>query len=341
MISTEIKKEITVETNNHSNGTHAKEVPPTQTGQEKQRNWLTLIGLLVASLALLANAYGIRELHTLNRRHFAAEMIRDWNEHSSKHKAAIESAFPKLFIIEGPMSARPPLTPEEARMIYFSREGEGFPFFGLEDFVDGVGLFSKLKTERDPFSIYLRGRFAPATRRLLDQYTPPYKPSPELNSALVEEFNNLLNDASLFDAERFEGIQLRSETKNLLNQRSPSESVRLNRMLLEDTYPKEIARSSEKSPSLWETRQHIVALLNYFEFLAAAWENQVADREMIEHSFKHTILRWYRDLYEFMVLIKKTRNYEPWPPLQRLVEHWKQEGAEIRIVPPTGSLGGR
>ena len=341
MISTDVKNEITLETKN-PNGTHAKDVPPIQTGHEKQRNWLTTIGLFVASFALLANAYGIRELHRWNRLHFAAEMIRDWEERSSKHKAAIESAFPKLFNKEGPMSARPPLTPEEARLIYFSTERDGSPFFGLEDFVDGVGLFSKLKTERDRFSVYLRGRFAPTTRQLLDQYTPPYKPSPELNSALVEEFNNLLHDASLFDAERVEGIQLRSETKNLLNQRSPSETVRLNRMLLEDAYPKEIAASSEKHPSLWETRQHIVALLNYFEFVAAALENQVADREMIENSFKHTILRWHRDLYEFMVLIKKTRNYEPWPPLQRLVDHWKkQESAEIRVVPPTGSLGGR
>ena len=250
--------------------------------------------------------------------------------------------FQNVFRTESSLSARPPLTPEEAHLIYFSTERDGSPFFGLEDFVDGVGLFSKLQTERDPLSIYLRGRFAPTTRRLLDQYTPPYKPSPELNAALVAEFNNLLRDASLFDAERFEGIQLRSETKNLLNQRSPSESVRLNRMLLEDAYPKEIAPSSEKHPSLWETRQHIVALLNYFEFVAASWENQVADREMLENSFKHTILRWHRDLYEFMVLIKKTRNYEPWPPLQRLVDHWKkQDSAEIRVVPPTGNLGGR
>ena len=42
MISTEVKKEITVETNHNSNGSHAKDVPPTQTGQEKQRNWFTI-----------------------------------------------------------------------------------------------------------------------------------------------------------------------------------------------------------------------------------------------------------------------------------------------------------
>ncbi len=117
--------------------------------------------------------------------------------------------------------------------------------------------------------------------------------------------------------------------------------IRLNRMLLEDAYPREIAKSRNKHLSMWETRNHCIALLNYFEFVAAAWENQVADREMVENSFKHTILRWHRDLYEFMDLMKNTRKYEPWPPLQRVVQIWKTESVEPKNVSPTGSYGAK
>ena len=341
MTTPEVKQENKSETNN------GHEIVDTATSkssnkQEALRTWLTAIGLFVAALALFANAYGIREVHEWNRRHFAAGMIKDWNEQSNNHKAAIENAFPRLFKNEGPLEQRSPLTPAEARLIYFSTEHEGSPLFGFEDFVDEIGFVSKLKTERDPFSVYLRSQFLPATRQLLEQYAPTYKPNPELKKALVDEFNKLITGPSIFDTERFKEITLQPETKKLLDQQSkPEKLISLNRMLLEDAFPEELAKSRDKQPSMWETRNHCIALLNYFEFVTAAWENQVADREMIEHSFKNTILRWYRDLYEFMALMKNTRKYEPWPPLQRVVEHWKREGNEIRVVPPTGSFIGK
>jgi hypothetical protein len=341
MSNPEVKPEGHPQTNN-SPGSIQNNEPASPNKHEPLRTWLTAIGLFVAALALFANAYGIRELHEWNRRNFAAGMIKDWNEQSNTHKAAIENAFPRLFQNEGPIEERPPLTPAEARLIYFSTELEGSPLFGVEDFVDEVGLVSKLKTERNPLSLYLRSQFVPTTRQLLDQYEPQYKPGSELKKALVDEFNRMIAGPSLFEQERFKEISLQPETRKLFEQQSkPEKLIMLNRMLLEDAYPKEIAKSRDKHPSMWETRNHCIALLNYFEFVTAAWENQVADREIIEHSFKNTILRWYRDLYEFMVLMKNTRKYEPWPPLQRVVEHWKREGLDIRIVPPTGTFLGR
>ncbi len=86
----------------------------------------------------------------------------------------------------------------------------------------------------------------------------------------------------------------------------------------------------------WETRNHCIALLNYFEFVASAWEKQVGDRKMLEDSFKSTILRWHHDLGEFMAVMRDYRSYHPWPPLTRVVAQWTADNTKIQGAQPTG-----
>ncbi|MDQ1638092.1 MAG: hypothetical protein QOF62_1431 [Pyrinomonadaceae bacterium] len=207
---------------------------------ESLRVWLTAGGLIVSAVALVCAAYGINEQHTWNRRHFAVEMIREWNNQSSSHKAAIENAYPQLFRDEGPQQSRPRISNDEARRIYFSTKDE------------------------------------------------------EIKKKDEDSLKNTSGD--------------------------PTKTV---------------------DPTRWETRNHCIALLNYFEFVASAWENQVADRKMVEDSFKKTILRWHHDLEEFMNVMKTTRGYEPWPPLQRVVTKWKADDEQLKEAPPTGAFGGK
>ena len=61
--------------------------------------------------------------------------------------------------------------------------------------------------------------------------------------ALVDYLNTLLKGSSLYQAERFKGVQLSEETKKLIEREPQGEDlIRLNRMLLEDAYPHEIAK---------------------------------------------------------------------------------------------------
>ena len=62
---------------------------------ERIRLWLMAAGVLASAAALFCAAYGINQQHEWYRRHFAAEMIREWNEQSSTHKAEIENAYPE------------------------------------------------------------------------------------------------------------------------------------------------------------------------------------------------------------------------------------------------------
>src|SRR6185436_9428155 len=80
------------------------------------------------------------------------------------------------------------------------------------------------------------------------QLSPP-DPAAEpglINPPLVKELNRILSAGSIYEAQRFAQITLSEETRRLVErniQVDPGERVRLNRLLLEDAFPQEIARS--------------------------------------------------------------------------------------------------
>jgi hypothetical protein len=114
--------------------------------------------------------------------------------------------------------------------------------FRLSDFIDPVSLLGKLKNEKDPLSQYLRSKLTPPTVALISQYLPTTQPQKEFVNALVDDFNRLLKEPILYQDEAFAGIKLRPRTKQLLERALKGEDVRLNRMLIEDAYPAEIAK---------------------------------------------------------------------------------------------------
>jgi hypothetical protein len=90
--------------------------------------------------------------------------------------------------------------------------------------------------------------------------------------------------------------------------------------------------SSKPGTPEWELRFHFIELLNYFEFVATAYENGVADKKMIEVGFKAVLVRWHKVLTNFIDTVAKSRGYRPeelWTPYQALVKRWIAED-----VPP-------
>lgn len=116
--------------------------------------------------------------------------------------------------------------------------------FSASDLLNVAGLNTRLKDPKDPLGTYLRSRLTPATRQLLDRYIVPNQWDKALQDALVDNLNTLLKGPSLYQAERFKAVQLSEETKKLIKRQPQGEDpIRLNRMLLEDAYPHEIAKS--------------------------------------------------------------------------------------------------
>ena len=71
----------------------------------------TLIGVWFAYLALRAN-------HDWNRRHYAVEIIRCWNDITADHAKAIEETFPHIRDIDLSTGKTTEITKEKAREIY-------------------------------------------------------------------------------------------------------------------------------------------------------------------------------------------------------------------------------
>ncbi|HEY3836415.1 MAG TPA: DUF1080 domain-containing protein [Bryobacteraceae bacterium] len=97
---------------------------------------------------------------------------------------------------------------------------------------DPAAFTARLTSGSDAVSSVLAGRLQPSAQAGLP--------------ALLKDLNQLISGPSLYDRERFKGVALRPETEKLLRQ-SPQggdQRARLNKLLLEDAYPQELARSS-------------------------------------------------------------------------------------------------
>src|SRR5262249_44886373 len=115
----------------------------------------------------------------------------------------------------------------------------------------------RLSKDTDPLAIYLRGGLQPSVRTDVAAYSPSAANAKAVVSALAKDLNAVINGASIYDRARFAGVKLRPETEYLLA-RNPTglALARLNKLLLEDAYPSELARSA---PTGWIVKDGAMA----------------------------------------------------------------------------------
>jgi hypothetical protein len=117
------------------------------------------------------------------------------------------------------------------------------PLFEVDDLKDAGSLANKLRAKKDPLSQYLHSQLSPKTQRLLEQYDATAQPNLELLIFLAADLNQLLKGPSLHDNNRFKQVVFSDETEGLLAKENTGGGLlRLNRLLLEDAYPHEIAK---------------------------------------------------------------------------------------------------
>lgn len=130
----------------------------------------------------------------------------------------------------------------------------GSLLLSVGDLKDASALATKLRAADDPLSKYLRGALSAPARTQLDSYDGS-APLPEpLRATLIDELNQQLQGSLLYTRQRFKGVELGRDTliKALIKQNPPGEGLlRLNRLLLEDAYPNEIALSPRAEWDAW------------------------------------------------------------------------------------------
>jgi len=141
-------------------------------------------------------------------------------------------------ILDYPPHGSPHYEPPEAPL-YSPPEPPSLRF-AVDDLVDMPSLAAKLH-ESNQLADYLRSRLSGETRNLLSRYGGGL--DTKLKEALAQDMNEVVMGASIYDANRFSEIELRQETQDLIDGSPQGEDlVRLNRLLLEDAYPKELSR---------------------------------------------------------------------------------------------------
>lgn len=115
------------------------------------------------------------------------------------------------------------------------------------DVKDFSTLIARLRDGMDPVSEFLRSQCSQRTVTLLYSYRSGSVPSDEIRKLLLSDLNSVMERGALYEKERFAQVQLSAETLALID-RSPTgqQLARLNRMLLEQAYPKELAEKEEK-----------------------------------------------------------------------------------------------
>ena len=118
--------------------------------------------------------------------------------------------------------------------------------FDMDGIKDPGSLAVKLEDTRAPVSQWIASQLSEDIQWLLVGYDGLSDPSPKLQEALLSELNRLLQAGPLYNAQVFADIELSEETQVLIaqNPKDGEALVRLNRWLLADTYPYELASLS-------------------------------------------------------------------------------------------------
>jgi hypothetical protein len=129
---------------------------------------------------------------------------------------------------------------------------------GREEVLDFPALARRLGAKSDPMSAFLADQLDDAGNAALAAALAGSTEPRTTISPVLRNINRLIGaGASLYDAERFKDITLRDKTASL-RQKNPSgfELARLNRLLLEDVYDRELAKSPDAA---WVVKDGVMA----------------------------------------------------------------------------------
>jgi len=146
-----------------------------------------------------------------------------------------------------------PFKPLAADSSPYSKKGDpdnknGPSFFMMDDLQDPGSCAKELRASQDPLSQYILEQFSTDAKRLLKEYDGISPPSEALKQAMVDELNRLLKDGCIYEEKRFAKTNLTENTQKIIEKDLQGEDlIRLNRLLLEEAFPQEIAKSHNKS----------------------------------------------------------------------------------------------
>lgn len=124
--------------------------------------------------------------------------------------------------------------------------------FSEGSFRDLPAFAAKLAQPSDPVSKLVYEHLPSKTQQELRDYVADPSKAKTLPADLSEDFNTLVNGGSLYEAAQAAGVKLSAETVQLAARTPEGRSlVHLNRLLLEDAFPREIAHNRVAWEGAW------------------------------------------------------------------------------------------
>jgi fucose permease len=140
------------------------------------------------------------------------------------------------------MTSEPPSLPSAWLKPSTSNWVEVRTAFAGSDFKDVSALAAKLTAKADAMSAYLATSLSSSTLQTLARYKEGTASDTSARIALMQDLNSLILKQNLYSPDRFSGISLQEKTRQMLAQDPQHrDEPRLNRMLLADAYPNEMA----------------------------------------------------------------------------------------------------
>jgi hypothetical protein len=119
----------------------------------------------------------------------------------------------------------------------------GVSSFSGDDIKDFDAFAKKLTDKPEAVSAFLNGQLDETNRANLADYSATNSNAKVVRSALVKNLNKIISGDSIYDETRFKDASLRPETKVLLAKNPQGfDLARLNKMLIADAYPAELAQ---------------------------------------------------------------------------------------------------
>jgi len=126
------------------------------------------------------------------------------------------------------------------------------------DFIDFDAFAKKLLAKSDPVSAFLNSQLEDGVKADLASYSSANDNAKVVKTSVVRSLNKIISGkTSLYDVERFQGVQLRPEVQKQLKKVPKGQALaRFNKMLIEDAYPQELTKSTTV---IWVVKDDVIA----------------------------------------------------------------------------------
>ena len=124
-------------------------------------------------------------------------------------------------------------------------EHEGSPKLKAKDVLNPASFLLRMEhpAETDGVSLYISTNLSSGTKDLLAQHTGW---NSELQQPLLKDLNRIIQSGPIYESQRFANANLSAEALKLIEEKPDGKDlVRLNRLLLHDAYPFEIAKKKQ------------------------------------------------------------------------------------------------